>query len=294
MPKEKMTLRQRIDSGKRIVITEIAPPENGDALAVRKAVETFAGKVHALGVSDNRDGICMSVLVAAIIVKEVGEEPILHMSTRDRNRAALISDCLGAGAMGIDNILCTSGTHQTLLPFPTVKNVFDIDATLLLQTCRELEKKSGTGMSFCLGAVASPFADPAELQHVRLAQKIYVGADFFVTQPVFDLDRFGVWCGEMVSRKLHEKAACIAGVKVLTDVASAKKLAEKRPDPIVPETVIERLEKAKDARAEGIAMACETIDRVLSLKGVRGVEVVCDEDPDTAVEVLHHLGSDLE
>ena len=294
MPQEKMTLRQRIDSGKRIIITEIAPPENGDAAQVREAAKIFAGKVHAIGVSDNRERIGMSALAASALVKEAGSEPILHMSTRDRNRVALSSDCLGAAALGIRNILCTSGTHQTLLPFPMVKNVFDIDATVLLQHCRELEKKTGMEVPFCLGAVASPFADPVELQLVRLAQKVHVGAGFFVTQPVFDCERFGTWCKEMTARQLHTKAACIAGVQVLTDAAQAHSLAAKRPDPLLPEAVIERLEKAGDARAEGIALARETVEKVLSLEGVRGVAVIGEEDPAAALEVLHSMESDLE
>ncbi|MBN1757813.1 MAG: methylenetetrahydrofolate reductase [Chitinispirillaceae bacterium] len=294
MPQEKKTLQQRIESGKRIIITEIAPPENGNAALVRETAGTFSGKVHAIGVSDNRERIGMSALVVSALVKEAGGEPILHMSTRDRNRAALSSDCLGAHALGIRNILCTSGTHQTLLPFPTVKNVFDIDATVLLQHCRELERKAGMEVPFCLGAVASPFADPAELQLVRLAQKVHVGAGFFVTQPVFDVERFGTWCKEIVSRQLHTKAACIAGVQIVTDAAQARELAVKRPDPLLPEAVIERLEKAGDARAEGIALARETIEKVLSFEGVRGISVICDEDPTAVLEVLDSMESDLE
>jgi methylenetetrahydrofolate reductase (NADPH) len=294
MLQERLTFQQRIDAGKRLIITEISPPEDANGNGVRETAALFAGKVHAAGVSDNRDGVRMSALAAATIVKSAGIEPILHMSTRDRNRAALMADCLGAHALGITSLLCTSGTHQSLLPFSNAKNVFDIDATVLLQSCVELEKNHSIKTPFYLGAVAAPFADPVELQLVRLAQKIHVGARFAVTQPVFDLERFASWWKVVTERELHEKAAIIAGVKVLTSAVDAKTLAATRPLPMIPASVMERLDKASDARAEGIALAGETVDKLMAIKGIRGVEVVCDEDPAAALEVLAQVKSELE
>jgi methylenetetrahydrofolate reductase (NADPH) len=229
---------------------------------------------------------------------------VLHMTTRDRNRAALVSDCLGAHALGIRNILCTSGTHQSLLPFHAAKNVFDIDATILLQSIRGLEKNASivgaenidAHVSYCLGGVASPFADPVELQLPRLAQKIFVGAQFLITQPVFDIDRFLTWWKEVTKRSLHEKSAFIAGIKVLTDAASAKAYAEKRPFPLIPDAVMKRLlsqPDAKKCRQEGIKIALETVEKLSEAQGLRGFEIVCDEDNDACLEILDSLKSKL-
>ena len=302
MEQEKTNLQKRIESGKRIVTAEIAPPRSADSARVRSLAKSFAGKVHALGRSDNRDGVSMSALAAASLIAAENVEPILHMTTRDRNRAALISDCLGAHALGIRNILCTSGTHQSLLPFRAAKNVFDIDATILLQSLRGLEKNAllvgedtiDGPLSYCLGAVASPAADPIELQLPRLAQKIFVGAQFIVTQPVFDLDRFFLWWKEVAARGLDKKAAFIAGIKILKDESSAKAYAEKRPDPLVPESVVKRLAAKSDksaARAEGIAIAFETIEKLSRVEGLRGFEIVCDEDHEAALEITEKLAS---
>jgi methylenetetrahydrofolate reductase (NADPH) len=304
MEQEKTNLQKRIESGKQIILSEIAPPRSPDASQVRTMAKRMAGHVHALGVSDNRDGVHVSALAAASIVAAEGVEPVLHMTTRDRNRAALVSDCLGAHALGIRNILCTSGTHQSLLPFHAAKNVFDIDATILLQSIRGLEKNASivgienidAHVSYCLGAVASPFADPVELQLPRLAQKIFVGAQFLITQPVFDLDRFLIWWKDVTARSLHEKSAFIAGIKVLTDAASAKVFAEKRPLPLIPDAVLRRLlsqPDAKKCRAEGIKIALETIENLSSAQGLRGFEIVCDEDHDAALEILDSLKSKL-
>ena len=135
---ERTNLRERIESGKSILIAEVSPPASDDAAAVRAVADRYAGKVHALGVSDNRDRVCMSALAAASLVASGGVEPILHIVTRDRNRIALISECLGAQALGIRNILCTTGTHQTLGQFRAARNVFDIDSIQLLQTYARL------------------------------------------------------------------------------------------------------------------------------------------------------------
>jgi methylenetetrahydrofolate reductase (NADPH) len=304
MQQEKTDLQKRIESGKPIILSEIAPPMSSDPGQVRALAKHFGGKVHALGISDNRDGVAMSALAAASIVASENIEPILHMTTRDRNRTALISDFLGARALGVRNVLCTSGTHQTLLPFRSAKNVFDIDATVLLQSLHGLEKNAEIvgeqnidgNISYCLGAVASPYADPLELQLPRLAQKIFVGAQFIITHPVFDLDRFAIWWKGVTGRGLHEKAAFVAGIKVLTDAKTAKAYAEKRPVPMIPDAVLQRIVSKMDpgaCRAEGIKIAFETIEKLSAISGLRGYEIVCNDDPGAATEVLDGLKSKL-
>ena len=125
----------------------------------------------------------MAALSAAAIVAAEGVEPILHVATRDRNRIALISEALGAQALGVRNILCTSGSHQTLGRFRAAKNVYDIDSIQLLQAyanlageCKLVGEDGVVGAGpFCLGAVASPDADPLELQVSRLLKKTAAG-----------------------------------------------------------------------------------------------------------------------
>ena len=112
----------------------------------RRAVgQAFAGKVHALGISDNRDRVGMAALAAASLVAGQGVEPILHVTNRDRNRIRWSPRCWGLTAVGIRNILCTSGTHQTIGQFRAAKNVYDIDVIQLLQTCANLASDAGAG-----------------------------------------------------------------------------------------------------------------------------------------------------
>ena len=301
MENEQTGLQQRIQSGKSLLLGEIHPPRGNDPAAVRQTARRFSGKVHALGVSDNRDRVAMSALAAVTLVAAEGVEPILHVTTRDRNRIALISDALGAQALGIRNVLCTSGSHQTLGPFRAARNVFDVDPVQLLQAYSDLavggalvgEKDLAGSQPFCLGAVASPFADPLEFQVMRLGKKQAAGARFFITQPVFDIERFELWWKEVTRRGLHEKVAIVAGIQPLSSAEKAAELNAKRPSPRIPEALLSRVTSKSGAaaqRAAGVEIALETIARLKTVKGLRGFQVCADGDVDAAVEVIEKSG----
>jgi len=302
MVQDKSELQNRIESGKPVLVAELSPPKSGDPASLLTAARHYAGKVHALGISDNRDGVCMSALAAARLVASEGLEPILHMVTRDRNRIALFSDCLGALALGIRNLLCTSGTHQSLGPSASAKNVFDLDSIQLLQALsdpavgRRLAGEPGLdGIGFLYtGAVAAPFADPMPLQIQRLDKKVRAGARFLITQPVFDLERFNAWWKEVAKTGLPEKVAILAGIRVLTDAEAAKTYAAARPRPMIPEAgVLARLSAKSDKtaqRREGIEIAAETIGRLSELSGLRGFELSADGDHEAALAVMQKAG----
>jgi methylenetetrahydrofolate reductase (NADPH) len=293
MTYDKTELQKRVESGKPLLIVEISPPPSGDPAPLLAEAKHFHGKVHTLGISDNRDGVSMSALAAAQLVSSAGFETILHLTTRE---------CLGARALGIRNILCTSGTHQTLGLSSGARNVYDLDAIQLLQALSDpiasqkiVGEKGLNGLSALYkGAVASPFADPVALQIKRLGKKVRAGARFFITQPVFDLERFGVWWKEVTKAGLHEKAAIIAGIRVLTDAESARAYASSRPRPMIPEaTVLGRLAAKADKsaqRQDGIDIAAETVRRLKELPGLRGFELRADGDHEAALAVMQKAG----
>jgi methylenetetrahydrofolate reductase (NADPH) len=297
MGKNTTPLKQRIESGKPLLLAEISPPQGSDPIPLRETARRYAGKVHCLGVSDNRDRVSMSALAAAAIVAAEGLEPILHVVARDRNRIALVSEALGAQALGICNLLCTSGTHQVLGPFSAARNVFDIDTVQLLKTYSNLagdgslvgEKGFAATGPFCLGGVAAPYADPLEMQVSKLVKKNLAGAAFFITQPIYDLVRFNQWWQEITRRGLDEKAAVVAGIQPLIDAQKAREFAAKRPSPRVPDAMLARLSSASGAaaqRAAGIAAALETIKRLSEVKGLRGFQICADGDVDAVLEVI--------
>jgi methylenetetrahydrofolate reductase (NADPH) len=301
MIQQATTLQKRLESGEQVLIAEISPPRGADAAILRETARRCAGKVHALGLSDNRDRVSMSALAAAALVAAEGVEPILHVTTRDRNRIALVSEALGAQALGIRNLLCTSGSHQTLGAFRAAKNVYDIDSIQLLQTyaglsngCAPLGENGIDGAGpFCLGAVAAPFANPLELQIVRLAKKASAGARFLVTQPVYDLERFGLWWQEVTRRGIHQQVAILAGIQPLLSDHLADAQAGKRPLPRVPEELLARVAAKSDPsarRATAVEIALETIEQLSRLSGLRGLSICGDGDLDVALEIIGKSG----
>jgi 5,10-methylenetetrahydrofolate reductase len=294
MTESESRFQAKILSGEPLLVVEIIPPKSGDPSPVRASAKRFAGKVHAVGVSDNRHGVCMSSLAASALVAAEGVEPIMHLVTRDRNRAALLASCLGAQALGIRNILCTSGTHQTLGICPPAKNVFDIDSVQLIAALAK--QGEGSSAQICIGATASPFADPQEMQIIKTVKKAAAGAQFLITQPVFDVQRFKAWWDAAARRGLQEMTAILAGIQPLLDAGEAKAFAATRPLPSVPPAMLDRLANAGDKKAQraaGIAMAVEMIKQLSLLKGLRGFEICADGDEDAVLEVIQKSGLEV-
>lgn len=301
MAEEKTGLQKRIESKGPVLVVETSPPLGADPTPVVELAKRYGGKVHALGVSDNRERIGMSALAAASFVKGAGVEPILHVVTRDRNRIALVSDFLGARALGIRNVFCTTGTHQTLSRPRAARNVFDLDSIQLLAALSGLATDGGlvgeqaiNGFApVCLGGAAAPFADPLELQVMRLAKKVSAGARFLITDPVFDLDRFERWWSAVSERGLPERVAILAGIRVLRSAEEAREFAASRPDPCVPDGVVERIASASGPEAQrsaGIDVARETIGRLSEIEGLGGFQISAGDDHDEALELMEKSG----
>ena len=301
MSKPITSLQERIVSGKPLLIAEISPPRGADPAPVREMAERCAGKVHALGISDNRNRLSMAALAAAALVAGEGVEPILHVTTRDRNRIALVSEALGAQALGIRNVLCTSGSHQTLGRFRAAKNVYDIDSIQLLRMYANLAGECGPlgedGIDgagpFCLGGVASPDADPLESQVARLSKKTVAGVAFLITQPVFDLERFDVWWKEVTRRGIHEKVAVVAGIQPLGQEELAAAREGKRRPFRIPAALLDRVvSKSGPAaqRAAAVEIAVETIAALSRRNGLRGFAVCGDGDNDVALMIIEKSG----
>jgi len=277
-------LQQLLERGEFVVCGELGPPQGCDVATVLRKAEYFRGYVDAVNVTDNQTAIVrMSSIAACALLKEAGLEPVVQMTCRDRNRIGLQSDFLGAVGLGLRNFLCLTGDHQTFGNHPQAKNVFDLDAVQLLHMLRGVrdegkfqcgEEMKGERPQAFLGAGANPFADPFEFRVLRLEKKIAAGAQFIQTQCVFDIERFGRFMELVRQRGLHEKAYIIAGIM---PVRSAKALLRTRddvPGSMIPQEHIDRLEKAADAKEEGVNLAVELIEQVRQMEGVRGVHLM--------------------
>ncbi len=292
-------LARRIESGEFIVTAEHAPRTTANLSATEAALRALGGKLTAVNMGDNQHGVAMSSLAASVAALKAGLEPVLQMVTRDRNRIALQSDLLGAASLGIKNVLCLSGYHQTLIGCPESANVFDIDSTQFVEMTTRMSERSlladGTRIdgtfSMLVGAVANPFLKPLELNLLRLRTKVEAGARFIQTHPVFDLETFSQWLEAARRAGLTGQAAILASVFPLESTAEAQELRRTHPDFVIPEAVMERLRTSGDGGGKpGFTLCVETIKKLKIMEGVRGIHILSGGKEAVVPELLAIAG----
>lgn len=277
-----MRLEAKLESKQFAVCGEITPPQSCDGDVIREKSKFFRGFVDAVNITDNqRANVRLSSIASARILLDEGIEPIIQMTCRDRNRLAIQSDLLGAAAMGIRNVLCLTGDHQTFGDQPEARGVFDLDSIQLIAAVAAMNGGfllSGAEMKkptdFLIGAAANPFAEPFEMRLIRLHKKITAGARFIQTQAVFDVGVFSRWMERVVDMGLHEKAAILAGVMPVRSARVLLWMKEKLPGVRIPADVLARMSQSRDPEAEGVMMAVELIQAFRSMSGVRGIHLM--------------------
>ncbi len=294
-------LEKILSSGGFAITAECGPPRGADAQVIRNKAQVLNGYVDAVNVTDNQTAIVrMSSIAACAHLMATGLEPIMQMVTRDRNRIALQSDILGAYSLGIQNILCLSGDHQTFGSHPEALNVFDIDSMNLVRMVLDM-REEGKDMSgfdlkapprMFIGAAANPFADPFEYRVIRLAKKIDAGADFIQTQCVYNMDRFKDWIRMAREEGLTEKVHILAGVTPLKSEGMARYMAKRVAGMDVPEPLIKRMGGVpkKKAAEEGVKICLETIAEVRKINDVHGIHIMAIEWEEIVGEIVETAG----
>ena len=294
-------LKRVLTGGHFAVTAECGPPKGADPEVIRKKGNLLKGYVDSVNVTDNQTGVVrLSSLAACAILKEQGLDPVLQMVTRDRNRIALQSDVLGASALGIRNILCLSGDHQSLGNQKGAKGVFDLDSMQLLQTVRQMRDKGivlggdqlNANPSLFVGAVENPFGDPQGFRVARLAKKVRAGAEFIQTQCIYNLSKFSEFMTQVRDKGLDAKVFILGGITPLKSVRMAEYMRDSVAGMDIPDEIISRMKGAppKEQRQEGIKIAVETIQALKEMKGVHGVHIMAIEWEDVVPELVEKGG----
>lgn len=255
------TFKEKLNNNQFVISAELFPPKGTDISILLKRAEYLKG-VDAVNVTDNqRASMRLGSMAVCRMLKEKGYEPILQMTCRDRNRIALQSDLLSSYVLGIENVLILSGDHPQNGEYKGAKAVYDLDPVQLLSAARMLEtgidlagKKLVGSPKFCLGAVANPNADPLDLQILMMGKKAQAGAEFFQTQPVFDIEKYT----EFLNKTKHIPAKVLPGVALLKSSSFVQFLLG-IPGITIPQDIIKRIESAPDQLKEGIKICAETI-----------------------------------
>jgi 5,10-methylenetetrahydrofolate reductase len=314
-------LERILKAGHFAVTGELGPPQSADGVVIRQKAALLKGYCDAANITDNQTAIVrMSSIGAGAIVVQEGLEPVIQMTCRDRNRLAMQSDLLGAYALGMRNLLCLTGDHQTFGNHPTAKNVFDMDSVQLLQMVKGLrddcifqcgDALKGQEPRFFAGAAAAPFAGPVEFRPYRLGKKVKAGANFIQTQLVYDVDAFAAYMEKVRELGLHKQVYILAGVGPLKSPGMARYMKDSVPGILVPDELIQKIEAAgapwagkkkdeltkedKKARSAawkeaGIQICIELIQQLRQIEGVAGVHIMAIEWEEAVKPIVEGAG----
>ncbi len=314
-------LERILRAGHFAVTGELGPPQSADKDVIAKKAELLKGYCDAVNITDNQTAIVrMSSIGAGALVVQAGLEPVIQMTCRDRNRLAIQSDLLGAYALGMRNLLCLSGDHQSFGNHPTAKNVFDIDSVQQIQMVAGMrddasfqcgDKMKGQEPRFFIGAAAAPFADPLDFRPYRLGKKARAGAEFIQTQLIYDIDAFKVFMEKVRKLGVHQETYILAGVGPLKSPGMARYMKNNVPGILIPDEMITRMTQSGDpwkdipkdeltkedkkARSEawketGIQICIELIQELREIEGVAGVHIMAIEWEEAIKPIVEGAG----
>lgn len=279
----KNPLREILESGQFAVTAEITPPRGADFDSLTAAAEILKPAVSAINLTDGAGArVRMSSLAAAIHLKQAGVEPIMQVTCRDRNRIAIQSDLLGAAAFGISNVLALTGDNVDAGDDKDAKGVFDFNSRDLLSVMRTMSENgttlSGVELSsapdFFPATADAPHDPAADWQPDGLLEKHTAGARFVQTQYCYDMDVLRRYMQRLTDHGVTEKLYFIVGLGPLRSAKGATWMRDNLFGTIMPDSVIRRMEAARDPRDEGVRICAELMQQARDISGVSGVHLM--------------------
>jgi 5,10-methylenetetrahydrofolate reductase len=305
-------LEKVLRAGHFAVTGELGPPTDANVEVIHEKAQHFVGMVDSVNITDCQTAVVrMSSISVGAQLLALGIEPNMQMTCRDRNRIAMQSDLLGASALGIKNVLCLTGDHQTFGNHPMAKNVFDMDSIGMLMMVKGMRDEGivqcGDKMKvpprFFIGAAANPFGDPFEFRPYRLAKKVKAGADFIQTQMIYNVPKFAEYMKRAGDLGLLDDVYILAGVGPIKSSGAARYMANNVPGMDVPDEIVSRMSGAikgipsedKVARRvawqeEGISICVEIIQQVREIPGVAGVHIMAIEWEEAVPIIVERAG----
>ena len=293
-------LQRRISAGAFAITAEIIPPLSADAGALLARVEPLRGRIDAVNVTDAAGArAALGSFAAAAILARGNFDPVLQVTCRDRNRIALVGDLLGAAAQGVQNVLVLHGDDPASGDQPEAKPVHDLDSRGVLCLMRKMRddgvSPSGRAIEpapfFFIGAADTPHDPAADWRPTGLLSKIEAGADFVQTQFCFDLDITRRYLARLSDTGIPERLSILIGIGPIASARSARWMNENLFGVTVPDAVIDRLEKATDARAEGRRICVELMQGLREVPGVSGVHIMApNQGMEAVAQVIDESG----
>ncbi|MEK6726960.1 MAG: methylenetetrahydrofolate reductase [Deltaproteobacteria bacterium] len=286
--------KEALEAGDFVITAECGPPKGTDISELKEHAKHLLGKVHALNVTDNQSSVMRAgSLAISKVLLDMGHDPIYQLTCRDRNRLAIQSDLLSAHILGIRNLLCLTGDSISVGDHKGAKAVFDIESVQLLklmETMNNGKDMAGNDLKgatdLFAGAVVTPEANPVEPQLMKFSKKVRVGAKFFQTQAIYDIEKFKTFME--YARKFDTKI--LAGILLLRSAGMANFLNANVPGITVPQHLIDELKAAGKEKALDCGMDIAA-RQIRELKGIcDGVHVMAIGLEDKVPEILKRAG----
>jgi methylenetetrahydrofolate reductase (NADPH) len=275
-------LEEALAAGRFVVTSELLAVDSGGLDAVRERFAPFEDYVDATNATDNTSAHAHASPVAvAIALRQLGMEPIMQLTCRDRNRLALEAELVGAALHGVENVLCLTGDDVTAGDEPEARRVFDLDSIQLLALGGSLAR--GTYLSgrridpppkLVLGATENPGAPPYDYRVDRALKKVRAGARFLQLQVSFRPKQLEAFMSEAVRKRLPERCALLPSICLTRSPAALRYIDEHVPGIEVPAETIARCERAADPEAECFEVAVELAQLARALPGVAGLHLI--------------------
>jgi 5,10-methylenetetrahydrofolate reductase len=290
-----LRLREALEAGQFVITAELEPPKGTDLAAVLSQAKALVELVHGVNVTDNQTAVMrMCPLAVCRSLLDLGLDPIMQVTVRDRNRMALQSDLLGAHALGVRNVLSLTGDPMKVGDHKEAKAVFDLESTQILEMINSLNRGkdlAGNDLSgntdLWGGAAASPDAPDQQLELAKFEKKISCGARFFQTQGVYDPQSFE----QFMLKVKRFKTKVLGGIIVLKSAKMAEYMNKNIPGIKVPEPLVEELRAASEkeqAIQVGIDIAARTIR---AIKGIcDGVHIMAVGMRERVPEIIRKAG----
>jgi methylenetetrahydrofolate reductase (NADPH) len=292
-------LEQQLKEGRFVLTTELVPPVSTDASTFIAKALPLKGLATAVNVTDGAGAKAhLSCVVASYLLLQNGVEPILQMTCRDRNRLALQSDLIGAAALGLRNVLVLSGDDPKAGDQPDAKPVFDLDSTKLIATAHRMRSQRqlppgtpiGGDLAFFLGAADMPIDPPAGWQPKGLIAKADAGANFAQTQFCMDMGVARRYAARLVELGVAQRIPVLIGICPIPSANSARWMKEKLYGTIIPDAIVERLEKSAEPKEEGKRICIEIMQELATIPGIAGAHIMAPQNPSAVPDVIRDSG----
>ncbi len=275
------TFREAISKQNFVITAECFLKPETDAKSIRHQADLLRDHVDAVLLTDNQFGaLHMSTIAAARLMLENGVDPIVQLSCRNRNRISLLADLLGAAALGVTSLLLVRGNRIPKDVTPRPQPVLDINATELISTAASLQsdERLHSIPDLFIGGATAPHEPKADWIPRKLIAKADAGARFLLTYTCMDIDMLRRFMKRLVATQMTRRMTVVVSTAIFTSAEDAKWLRDNRPNVMIPDSIIHRLENASDPGKEGLDICAEQLAQLARMPGVSGANIMATTD----------------